>query len=486
MTTNQKIRRKETPGPPTGFARLKWYGPGLLWMVSAVGSGSVLFTPRVGARYGYEFLWMALIFMFFMWTMIREVGRYTVVTGNTIFDGYREISGKSNWALYFILIPQFLAAVVTIAGIAALAGSAMMIALPWHYEAYASALIVVCLSLVISGTYKVIELVTSILGGVLVLVVMVSAIVVFPNLQDILSGIVPAIPPNMDVEFVIPWVGFILAGASGIMWFSYWVSAREYGGSLSDFEDVKKIPEEEEQDDIEKSKEKYDQLKSWFKTMSITAGIGVVGGGLILISFLILGTELLKPQGLIPEGMNVAEDLTNLLANIWGDLGKWLLIIGIMIALTGTILSNQDGYGRMFADGTVILLMPLLKKKELIDPELPDAAEDQAKPRKEISDKNKKIINLLISKKRQRVIYATVFGAILPLITFFIVKDPVEILSVAGTVAAVHTPIVVFLTLHLNKSRLPEPFQPGLFITIVMWLSGFAYGAFAIFHFSTL
>src|SRR5690606_3603426 len=98
----EKERRAEIPAPPKGKNKLKWYGPGLLWMVSAVGSGSVLFTPRVGAKYGYEFLWMAIIFMFFMWVMIREVGRYTVVTGKTIFEGYREISGSSNWAIYFI------------------------------------------------------------------------------------------------------------------------------------------------------------------------------------------------------------------------------------------------------------------------------------------------------------------------------------------------------------------------------------------------
>ena len=157
-----KELRQKSPEIPTGKARLKWYGPGLMWVISSVGSGSVLFTPRVGARYGFELLWVALIIIFLMWVMIREVGRYSVVTGKTIFDGFRDLSGKSQWPIWLIFIPQLVAAVVTIAGIAALAGSALMIALPGSQQVYATALIVLSIILVVSGRYHVVEKVASI------------------------------------------------------------------------------------------------------------------------------------------------------------------------------------------------------------------------------------------------------------------------------------------------------------------------------------
>lgn len=89
----------------------------------------------------------------------------------------------------------------------------------------------------------------------------------------------------------------------------------------------------------------------------------------------------------------------------------------------------------------------------------------------------KKVSNFLLNKKWLRVFYAITFGAVFPIIIFFIVKDPVDILSVA----AVLIPIVVFLTLHLNPTRLPEPVRPGKLITIAMWLSDLAYAAFAVF-----
>lgn len=469
-----KEQRKHSPEPPKGKDRLKWYGPGLMWMISSVGSGSVLFTPRVGARYGFEFLWVALIIIFLMWIMIREVGRYSVVTGKTIFDGFKDVSGKSEWPIWLIFIPQILAAVVTIAGIAALAGSALMIALPGSQQVYAAALIVLSVILVVSGRYSVVEKVASIMAGALVLIVIVTSIRVFSSTGNFVQGLVPGIPEDLDMQFVMPWLGFILAGAAGIMWFSYWVVAREYGGPQLEPEDI-----EQKHDTKEMNKDITARLKKWMNVMSNTAAIGVVGGGLVIVCFLVLGTELLKPEGNVPEGIDVAKDLSTLLSDVWERAGFWMLIISITIALAGTILSNQDGWGRMFADATLILLAPKLKKWKLMQREGEEV--------KEVKAKEKSWWQKIISERSKlKDAYAIVFGAIIPLIVFFLVRNPVDILSIAGTVAAVHTPVVVFLTLYLNLKRLPKALKPGAFSITCMVLSGLFFTVFAAYHFATL
>ncbi|MDD5703028.1 MAG: Nramp family divalent metal transporter [Dehalococcoidales bacterium] len=92
--------RSSVPRPPRGWERLKWYGPGLLWLVATVGSGQVLFTPRIGSRYGFELLWAALLILIMMWVVLREIGRYTVVTGKTILTGYRNLPGPPGWAVW--------------------------------------------------------------------------------------------------------------------------------------------------------------------------------------------------------------------------------------------------------------------------------------------------------------------------------------------------------------------------------------------------
>jgi Mn2+/Fe2+ NRAMP family transporter len=404
----------------------------------------------MGARYGYELLWVAVIIIFLMWIMIREVGRYSVVTGKKILHGFKNVSGKSQWPIWLIFIPQLLAAVVTIAGIAALAGSALMIALPGNQQVYATALILLSVILVVSGRYRVVEKVASLMAGVLIIIVIVTSFKVFSSTDAFLHGLVPGIPQNLDMQFVMPWLGFILAGAAGIMWFSYWVVAKEYGGPQLEDDDIVR-----EQSDDELDRDVIGRLKRWIKIMGNTAAVGVVGGGLVIVCFLILGTELLKPEGRVPQGIDVAKDVSTLLSDVWGRIGFWMLIISIAVALAGTILSNQDGWGRMFADATLILLAPVFKRNDARRQQ--DVNTDKAS----VEDKHRSWWSKLVrSRSKLRNAYAIVIGTIIPLIVFFLVRNPVDILTVAGTVAAVHTPVVVFLTLYLNMKRIAKPLRP--------------------------
>lgn len=199
--------------------------------------------------------------------------------------------------------------------------------------------------------------------------------------------------------------------------------------------------------------------------MDHTAAVGVIGGGLVVVSFLILGTELLKPQGIIPEGIDVAKDLSRLLSDVWGNFGFWLLIIGITIALAGTILSNQDGWGRMFADATLILFKPWIKN---------------------VKSSENWFAKIVRERAKLRNAYAVTIGAVIPVIVLFLVQNPVDILSVAGVVAAAHTPVVVFLTLYLNLKRLPQNLKPGAFSIGLMIVSGLFFTAFAVYHFANL
>ncbi|HAG83528.1 MAG TPA: manganese transporter, partial [Cyanobacteria bacterium UBA12227] len=59
------------PKPPQGWKRLKWLGPSFLWMLSAAGSGELLFTPRIAALYGYTLLWALLAAVILKWFINR-------------------------------------------------------------------------------------------------------------------------------------------------------------------------------------------------------------------------------------------------------------------------------------------------------------------------------------------------------------------------------------------------------------------------------
>jgi hypothetical protein len=42
-----------------------------------------------------------------------------------------------------------------------------------------------------------------------------------------------------------------------------------------------------------------------------------------------------------------------------GHLGFWIMVIGVLIGFLATTLTNQEGWARLLANGTQILLQPL-------------------------------------------------------------------------------------------------------------------------------
>ncbi|WP_242046308.1 MULTISPECIES: Nramp family divalent metal transporter [Calothrix] len=115
------------PDSPQGWENLKWLGPSFLWMLSAAGSGELLFTPRIAALYGYTLLWALLAAVILKWFINGEVGRFSVCTGTTILEGFKQLPGPKNWAVWLILLPQIVVAISTVAGLAGAAATALIL-----------------------------------------------------------------------------------------------------------------------------------------------------------------------------------------------------------------------------------------------------------------------------------------------------------------------------------------------------------------------
>ena len=314
--------RKKVPEPPKRWHKLKWYGPGLLWMLSAVGTGSILFTPRVASVYQYQLLWLFLLVVFFMWLMIREMARFSVVSGRTMLDGMYDLPGPRGWAVWVIFVPQLLAAAVGIAGLSAVVGSATGTFLPGDSTLHAILFLVISTVFTVSGQYLKIEQVSRYLAMALMLIAVVSAVLVAPDWQTMARGLLVSWPQDADYYVILPWVGTILAGSMGIIWFGYWTATRGYGGGLIGRERDEELSGQirEEQRKSEKAhgfELRAWRAREWVRVVSNAAVIGVVGGMIVIASFLVLGSELLAPAGLLPEGVDVALDLTRLLSDLW-------------------------------------------------------------------------------------------------------------------------------------------------------------------------
>ncbi len=463
--------RPSVPAAPKGRQRWLWYGPGLLWMLSAVGTGSILFTPRVASQYKYELLWLLLLVVFFMWVMIREMARFSIVTGKTILEGMYTLRGPCGWAVWLIFVPQLLAASVGIAGLSAVVGSAAQAFLPGSASRYAIVLIVLSTAFVAGGQYMLLEKSSRIMALLLMVMVVISAVVVGPSLTKVGQGLLFTWPVNPDFYIILPWVGTILAGSMGIVWFGYWTATRGFGGGLVTQERDEEVPEEvrsERQQSADRDNvTQVERIRDWVGVMTGAATLGVVGGLIVMFSFMVLGAELLAPVGNLPKGVDVAVDLTGLFSGIWGPAGEYLLLAAIVIALGGSVLANQDGWGRSFADMTLILSR---------------TKRNAGKRGRVVSAASKLAIHMGLSlferRTLKRLFVVTVTG-IVPIVIILLFDDPVAVMSASGIIAALHTPFIALVALYINCTRLPKRLRPSLWIASCMGAAGLFYLGFA-------
>ena len=392
-------------------------------MVSAAGSGEILFTPRIGALYGYSLLWALLAAVVLKWAINREIGRFAVCTGRPIIDGLRELPGPVSWPLWLILIPQLLVAVSTIAGLASVAASALSTVLPGGLAVLTTGSIAVAAAFVVLARYRLVERVAVVLALTLGIAIVVTAVSVRPDPTELAAGLVPRWSADYRPSEVLPWLGFMLSGAAGLLWYSHWLPARGYGAAGARTQGVS--------DPRESSSEDRDRLRGWIRQMTLDNSVAVIGTLIITLGFLVLGTELFGPRGLTPEGPETARVLGELLAGVWGPIGFWFMIVAVFVGFWDTVLSDQDGFGRLFARGFRLLGRYVLLIEETSDEE---------------------------HLRRGFVIVVT---GILPALLFLVVGEPLTLLVIAGAIEAAHIPVVALMTIILNRRLLPTDLRPS-------------------------
>ena len=427
----------QIPDPPMGWARLAWLGPGFLWMVSAAGSGELLFTPRVGALYGYSLLWALLAAVVLKWFINREVGRFTAVSGKTILEGFRDLPGPRGWALWVILVPQLVVAVATVAGLGGSAATALILVLPGKTWLWAIASVLSSTALVIWGRYRGIERVATAIAVALGVASVVAAVSVGPAFGEMGAGLVPRVPADVDHAEILPWLGFMLSGAAGMIWYSYWVKAKRYGAAGVSSDGVPPTHAGDEK-----------RLRGWIRQLNLDNTVAVVGTVVVTLAFLVLGAELLRPEGLVPEEDRIAETLGRLLGDIWGPVGFWFMVLAVYVGFWDTLLSDQDGFGRMFSDGARRLVPARVRESRWL---------------RELT--------------LRRVLVASLLTAA-PVALYLAQGEPVALLKLAGAIEAAHIPVLAALTLYVNR-RLPEGLRPGRIAWIGTVAAALFFAAFA-------
>ena len=128
------------------------------------------------------------------------------------------------------------------------------------------------------------------------------------------------------------------------------------------------------------------------------------------------------------------------------------MIIAVFIGFFQTTLTNQDGWSRLLADGTYIILQRLRVRGNWV---------------------NEKFL--------QKAFLVVLLTGVTSLVYLF-VGEPVGLLQISGAIEAAHIPVVVGLTLYLNHRILPEDLRPSKFTFGFVVLAGLFFAAFAVIY----
>jgi Mn2+/Fe2+ NRAMP family transporter len=83
-------------------------GPGVVWMALAQGSSELIWWPYIVAKYGLAFLFLLLPACLLQYPVNYEIGRYTLLTGESIFQSFIRMNRFFALFLFILMALSFL------------------------------------------------------------------------------------------------------------------------------------------------------------------------------------------------------------------------------------------------------------------------------------------------------------------------------------------------------------------------------------------
>jgi hypothetical protein len=454
------LAKKSLPKFPGWWLAL---GPGVVWMALAQGSGELIWWPYIIAKYGLTFLFLLIPACLLQYPLTVEIGRYTLLTGESIFHGFVRLNRGLGIFLWILMSVSFLWF-----GAFASAGGTAMAALTdmpegwsprdqslfWGYLSIAVFLIAILLSKVV---YVLVEVFMKLVALVTVigLVWACSNDEVIGVLPDFLKGLLGPVGPmpqpwdDNDATKLLTAITFAGLGGFWILFYSYWL--RDKGSGMATH--VGRItgpiagkPEKVTTDGNlpEDNLENKTLWSTWMKYLRTDALTGILGNMFTTLMSCLLAYALLFPKGLLPEGYEIAVVQSQFFEISWGEAGRVVFLVIAAAFLSDTWLATVDAVSRMQTD----------------------------------------IIQILFPKTRRwpaRRLYFIFLGMLTVITSLTMLLDapgPLILTSaVIGFVGTVIFPVALYFLNHrLLSPELPQWARPG---RLMAWLLGVSFLAYA-------
>ena len=288
------------------LARLKSLGPGMIMAATAIGTSHLVLSPVAGARFGYGLVWLVLLAHVFKYPAFEYGPRYALATGHSLIHGYGRVPGPKQWAVWAFLGTTMLQGFTILAGTLAITAAILhAVFAGLTLGAWTVIIGVVIVALLIFGRYQALEVISKGAMGVLVLISVLAFSVALPSGGEWGQMVVPQVPAGSGL-LAAAILGIMPTGINVAIWHSLWALEHEKAWLADGSTRAQAL-----------AKGRFDLL----------VGYGV--SALLAVIFVALGAELLRPQGLVPQGIDVALTLSEIYTEV---LGSWMLPLFLLAA----------------------------------------------------------------------------------------------------------------------------------------------------------
>jgi hypothetical protein len=332
------------------------------------GSGELIWWPYIIAKYGLSFLFLLLPACLLQFPIIYEIGRYTLLTGESIFQGFIRLNRYFAVLLWILMTLSFLWF-----GAFAAAGGTSLAALTrfppqwtprgqtlfWGYLSIFLFLTAILLSKVI---YRLVEsfmwcVAVVTVAGLLWASANSEALRVLPSFVKGLF--IPEYPmPHpwdpADATKLLTAITFAGLGGFWTLFYSYWI--RDKGAGMAHYMGRLTGPITGKPEAIPASgyvpgeDEGLAHVGCWRRFLLCDISIGVGGNLLTTLMTCLLAYALLFPKGLLPQGYELAVVQGRFFEVSWGVAGRILFLLVAAAFLSDTWLATVDAVSRIHTD----------------------------------------------------------------------------------------------------------------------------------------
>ena len=444
------------------------FGPGMILMMTGIGTSHLVTAPLAGAQFGYVLLWSVLASYVFKYYGFEMAFRFTHATGRSMLDAYATAPGK--WPLWYMLVTTIIQSALGQAGRLAAAAAVPYFIVQYYFGltvnpgVYALVLGLVAVTIILRGRYAMFETLTKLFAGVLC----VSSLIVYfvePAPASVFRNFFTFDTPEGSLIIIAAFFGLLPTGIDVSLQASEWGKAKRTGmGRLRSQLEEHRITQPFDPLTSPKSALTVDTTKlpadaleycrRWFTIGMLDFRLGHIISFIIASIFLILAAQWIPGSDV--SGNAVMGEIAGIFTN---SVGPWMMIVflvGAFAATFSTAFNYFDGWPRVVAACCRNLFPGTARLRGIAADEL--TAEHRSTAYSEYNIYRATMLFSLVSA------VAIMAG----------VSRPVWLVLVASALAYFVAPVIFFLNMYYCFTVIPKTdrlFYPSRFATVFGWLS---------------